>query len=89
MSRPPVQIEEYLGDGVYGQYDEPSTRGMIRLYTSDGINVGDEIFLEPEVARSLLGFMRRVDEARTAAARRDSAEYGQEWPEPLSFVSKE
>jgi hypothetical protein len=41
---------KYLGDGLYYEFDGY----QVRLYTHDGINDGNEVFLEPEVIAALL-----------------------------------
>lgn len=40
----------YLGDGVYVTTD----RGMVKLYTSDGLSETNVVYLEPEVLRAFL-----------------------------------
>ena len=45
--------KEYLGDGVYVETDFG-----VRLYTSDGYDVQNEIFLEPEIIKALLEFLK-------------------------------
>lgn len=47
----------YLGDGVYVMQD---WGGQIKLYTSNGVEVTNEIYLEREVFESLLRFAARV-----------------------------
>ncbi len=45
----------YLGVGAYAKRSE---FGDILIYTSDGINVTNEIILEPSVVRNLLAFLK-------------------------------
>lgn len=52
---------EYLGDAVYAEY-MPRT-GMVRVYTTDGVSVRSEIYLEQETAWSLVRFLRSVSVA--------------------------
>jgi len=44
----------YLGDGVYAEEDSYITQ--IRLYTSNGVKVTNEIFLEPQSIHKLIKF---------------------------------
>ncbi len=46
----------YLGDGVYVNVEH----GMIKLTTENGIDVTNEILLEPEVWQALDRFVERV-----------------------------
>jgi environmental stress-induced protein Ves len=46
----------YLGDGVYAEIDS----GMVRLDTGNEAGETNQIFLEPEVFRSLIEFYKRV-----------------------------
>lgn len=59
------QYKDYLGDAVYADFDG----FRIVLTTEDGISVSNRVVLEPQVYRSLLGFVDRIaaiqlDEAR-------------------------
>ena len=47
----------YLGDGVYAMQD---CACQIKLYTSNGIDVTNEIYLEREVFESLLRFAAKI-----------------------------
>jgi len=47
----------YLGDGVYAEEDYAQ---QIRLYTSNGIKVTNEIYLEPMILEQLVKFAQRV-----------------------------
>ncbi len=49
----------YLGDAVYAAFDGYA----IALTTEDGIDVTNEIVLEPEVLRALDNYRRRIAEA--------------------------
>lgn len=49
----------YLGDAVYVKLD-PS--GQLRLFTTDGRTTQNEIFLEPEVYRSLEDYVKLIRE---------------------------
>lgn len=44
----------YLGDGVYAKHDETG----ISIYTSDGVRVTNQIFLEYEVVGNLVAFLK-------------------------------
>lgn len=46
----------YLGDGCYAQYDG----WMIRVFASNGMEDTNEVFLEPEVAKNLIQFVKKV-----------------------------
>lgn len=52
-------MKEYLGDAVYAEYEA----GELRLWTTNGIEVTNEIFLEPEVFAALLQFHKKASEA--------------------------
>ena len=43
----------YLGDGVYIKRSETSPNDIV-LYTFDGLNVGNEIYIEPEVFQAMM-----------------------------------
>lgn len=47
--------EIYLGDGLYATYQEGSA--YITLYTWNGIEVTNTIFLEPETSEALLNLL--------------------------------
>ncbi len=47
---------QYLGDGCYVQF----LGYRILLYTSDGINIQDKIYLEDEHIQSLVNFTKRI-----------------------------
>lgn len=51
--------DQYLGDGLYASYDGY----QLRLYTSDGISVTNEVFLEPLVYTALLEYVAKLKEA--------------------------
>jgi hypothetical protein len=44
----------YLGDGVYADIEN----GMVKLTTEDGIRVTNVVFLELEVGRALVEYLR-------------------------------
>jgi hypothetical protein len=50
--------KEYLGDGVYAEYNY-SFNGEVRLTTENGIEISNEILLDPDVVRSFLAFLQR------------------------------
>lgn len=50
--QPPV-APEYLGDGLYAEYDG----WQVRLYASNGVHATNQVFLEPGV---LAAFQRYV-----------------------------
>lgn len=48
---------DYLGDGLYVEYD-----GLqVRLFTSNGLSVTNEVFLEPGVLTNFLIWVKRLD----------------------------
>jgi hypothetical protein len=51
-----VMGPRYLGDGVYVAIE----RGMLKLYTSDGISETNVIFLEPSVMDALMDYYREA-----------------------------
>jgi hypothetical protein len=53
-------MKDYLGDGVYAEWDDYST---LILTTENGISVENQIYLEPEVFAALERFMKRIKEA--------------------------
>lgn len=66
----------YLGDALYVEL----TNGMLRLFTSDGVEDLDEIYLEPGTLEQLIAYAGRVwpqngngDEPFDAARGEDSA----------------
>ena len=50
--------EVYLGDGVYTHFDG----WHIVVTTSDGYKTINEIYLDPDVFRSLVNFQKQVKE---------------------------
>ena len=51
-----MEINEYLGDGVYAQYDGCG----IWLLANDHKHPTDRVYLEPEVLAALNRFLERV-----------------------------
>jgi hypothetical protein len=51
-----MENKDYLGDGVYVGIE----RGMIALYTSNGRETTNMIYLEPEVLGAFLRYLERV-----------------------------
>ena len=51
MANEPV----YLGDGVYGDY----STGDLRLYTDNGVEQANEIFINGDVLSSMLKYVER------------------------------
>jgi hypothetical protein len=47
---------KYIGDGVY--VEQGAWAGQIRLFTSDGINETNEIFLEPSEMNALVACIK-------------------------------
>lgn len=47
--------EMYIGDGVYAKFDGYG----VWLYTSDGVTVTNEIYLEPSVFATLKNFVEK------------------------------
>lgn len=58
----------YLGDGAYANFDPIDVCGL-RIYTSDGIRVENEVFLGPHELEVLLRYAR-VRSAYADAIRR-------------------
>lgn len=54
-----MKYKTYLGDGVYVDYNDA---GQLVLTTEDGIAATNTIYLEPEVWRSLRGYVDRLKE---------------------------
>lgn len=52
-----LKMETYLGDGLYAAYDGY----MVRLYASNGMQVTNEVWLEPEVLESFKIFMKKIE----------------------------
>ena len=50
-------LKDYLGDGVYVDTDGC---GGIVLTTENGIETTNEIYIEPEVYKSLIRYMQRL-----------------------------
>jgi hypothetical protein len=49
--------KDYIGDGVYVSIKN----GMTRLTTENGVETTNEIFLEPEVLRAFLNYLKRSE----------------------------
>ena len=49
--------KQYIGDGVYVEFD----LGMIRLTTENGIEITNQIYLEPEVWRALKAWVEHLE----------------------------
>lgn len=56
--------KEYLGDGVYAEFDGYS----IVLTTEDGISATNTIVLEPEVYTHLFDYVQRLKAMKDAPA---------------------
>jgi hypothetical protein len=52
-------MDEYLGDGLYVSFDG----FQFRLYTSNGIQMISEVFLEPEVLKNFEDYVQRIRES--------------------------
>ena len=48
------ELREYLGDGLYAEFDG----FQFRLYASNGIRVTNEVFLDELVVRSFFQFVK-------------------------------
>ena len=74
------QERQYLGDGVYAEFDGY----QIWLLTSDGYSITNRIALEPSVFHALVRFLRtmprlrRAEEAQAEEDRNAHAEMGDE-----------
>ncbi len=51
----------YLGDGVYIK----THQGQLLLYTANGIEVTNKIYLEPEVAELLVNYINKILNVKT------------------------
>lgn len=51
---------EYLGDSVYAQNDGY----QIELFTFDGLNVSNKIYLEPQVIKRLIEYWEQMMKER-------------------------
>jgi hypothetical protein len=49
--------KDYIGDGVYVSIEND----MTRLTTENGVETTNEIFLEPEVLRAFLNYLKRSE----------------------------
>jgi hypothetical protein len=49
-------MKEYLGDGLYVDYDGH----MVILTAEDGVSIQNEVFLEPQVLVAFEDFLRRL-----------------------------
>jgi hypothetical protein len=49
----------YLGDGLYASFDGY----QIRLMASDGVNIHDQVYLEPSVWNALKAYVQRLEDA--------------------------
>ena len=52
----PTGLKDYLGDGVYIDYDGYS----IILTTEDGVSVQNRIFMEPQVMQAFQRYIERI-----------------------------
>ena len=52
----PKVEQEYIGDGAYARYDGYS----FWISTSDGLNVTNQVCLEPEVLKSFLQYVKKI-----------------------------
>lgn len=50
----------YLGDGAYAGVDRETM--SVWIYTSNGIQITNQVCLEPEVFEALLGWKKMVDQ---------------------------
>jgi hypothetical protein len=51
----------YLGDGAYVRWDQ---FGVLVLYTSDGVSITNQVYLESEVLHALQEFLRQSKGAK-------------------------
>ncbi len=51
-----TDYQEYLGDGLYAQYEH----GMVELYTFDGLRKTNQVFLEEPVLDAFFRWINRV-----------------------------
>ncbi len=50
-------MQTYLGDGLYAELDNS---GQVRLFTTDGYETVNEVFLEPELIWAFEIFIERL-----------------------------
>lgn len=55
---PEQQKPEYLGDGLYVEYDG----WQVRLFASTGARTTNEVFLEPDVLRAFMRYVQTIRE---------------------------
>jgi hypothetical protein len=51
----------YLGDGAYVRWDQ---FGVLVLFTTDGVRITNQIFLEPEVLDALQAYLAQTSAAK-------------------------
>jgi hypothetical protein len=54
----PLPKPEYLGDGLYADYDG----WQIRLFATNGVTTTNEVYLEPSVLQAFLSFVKTIRE---------------------------
>lgn len=63
MSTGTVTYKQYIGDGVYADYDGY----MICLTTEDGVDIKNKIYLEPVVMKALIDYATKIGVLRNGA----------------------
>lgn len=57
-------VRKYLGDGVYMEvYAQGGLVNGMRIYTSDGANETNEIYLEPDMPLQMVEYMEAAKKA--------------------------
>ena len=62
-SQKPEWKPEYLGDGLYAEYDG----WQIRLYAHNGVSHTNEVFLEPDVLAAFQRYVTKLKGDRPVA----------------------
>jgi hypothetical protein len=57
--------KQYIGDGVYADFDGYT----VTLTTENGTGITNTIYLEPEVLQELEGYVNRLRKQKVAAGR--------------------
>jgi hypothetical protein len=56
MSIDPESTREYLGDGLYAEFDG----WQIRIFAHNGVNSTNVVFLEPDVLAAFLRYVEKL-----------------------------
>ncbi len=64
-----VELNRYLGDGVYAQYEPCNASITLRTGSHKAHEADNTIFLEPEVLAALDGYRKNIAEVELVAER--------------------